>query len=164
MSSAEFSNRKKRIKILILGPQRPPNAEKRLYAFKRCLLQSGYDNVKLVADFPDVPKFHPDQSSHFTLKSQNYIKNWADVLVFVFLCNCDNQGVANELTFASLMVTEKLNVSVVLSEKGVQLSSLTKGPINLQKIDSDEFSNDVELCEMAKGYVTNYIYVLYWKI
>jgi len=164
LSMTEFANRKRRIKILILGPQRPHTAEKRLNAFKMCLLQSGYDNAKIVADFPDTPAFHTDKSSHFTLKSQHYIRNWADVLIFIFLRNCDNQGVANELTFASLMAIEKMNVSVALYEKGSQLSALTKGPVNLQKLDSDEFLNAKDLCEIAKGYITNYIYVLYWKL
>ena len=92
------------------------------------------------------------------------MKNWAHVLVFVFLRGSDNQGVVAELTFASIKVTEKLNVSVVLLEKEAELSSLIKGPIKLQRIDSDEFSNNKDLCELAVGYITNYVYVLYWKI
>jgi len=147
-----------------LGPYRPSNAEKRLKKFRHCLRNKKYKNAKIVADFPNEPRFHPDQDIHFSLKSQEYIKNWADVLIFAFFKDADNQGVANELTFTCLKVLEKVHFSVVFSEKSVILSSLTKGPIKVHRMKSDVFEDDKELCQKAQGYLTEFIYQLYWQI
>lgn len=159
-----FEEKKRRVKILVLGPYRPPDAEKRLKKFRRCLHNKKYKNAKIVADFPDEPRFHPDWDIHSSLKSQEYIRNWGDVLIFVFFRDADNQGVANELTFTCLKVLEKVHFSVVLKEKSIILSSLTKGPIKVHRIKSDVFEDDKELYEKAQGYLTEFVYQLYWQI
>ena len=118
----------------------------------------------MVADFPDEPRYHKDWDIHCTVKSQFHIKNWADVLIFVFLKDSDNQGVANELTFTCQRVLEKIHFSVVLYERGIQLSSLTRGPIKIHKVNSDDFENDAVLCTKALGYCTNFVYQLLWTL
>lgn len=159
-----FKGKKNKIKILILGPYRPSNAEKRLIEFRKSLHLKDYLNAKLVADFPDIPRYHDDWDIHCTLKSQFHIKHWADALIFVFLKDADNQGVANELTFTCQKVLEKTHLSLVLIEQGVQLSSLTRGPIKIHKINADDFENDTELCHKAIGYCTNFVFQLFWVL
>lgn len=117
-----------------------------------------------MADFPDIPRYSSDLDIHFTLKSQDRIKYWADALIFIFFREADNQGVTNELTFTCLKVLEKVHFTVVFNEKGLKLSSLTKGPIKIHEIKSDEFKDDTELCERAIGYCTNFVHRLYWHL
>jgi len=160
MFSKDFENKKKAIKILILGPYRPTSAKQRLVQFRDCLKKSDCQNAKLVEDFPDFPKYDPDPDIHFTLKSRDKIKNWADAVIFVFLCDADNQGVSNELIFTCLSVQHKLHYSIELHEQGIQLSTQTKGPIKISRMNSDEFQSDRQLCQLAMGFCTKIVYEL----
>lgn len=160
--SDHFERKKKDIKILILGPYNPPSAKLRLIKFRDCLKRSSYQNAKLVEDFSDTPKYDPDPDIHFTLKSRDRIKNWADVLVFVLLCDADNQGVSNELVFTCISVQRKLHYCIELHEQGIHLSTQTKGPIKISRINSNEFWSDRQLCELAMGFCTKIVYELLW--
>jgi len=160
--SKDFENKKKSIKVLILGPYKPSNAKQRLIRFKDCLLNHGYEKARLVEDFPDVPRYDPDPDIHFTLKSRDNIKNWADMLIFVCFLNADNLGVTNELTFTCDLMQSKIHWSIELHEEGIQLSTQTKGPIKISRMNSDEFRNDQELCEKAIGFCTKVVYELLW--
>lgn len=163
--SKEFEKRKKAIKILILGAYRPSSFLGRLRNSKTCLINHKYLETKLVEDFPDTPRLHNNPDIHFSLKSKHLIKNWAEALIFVFFGGgADNSGVATELEFTCLTVQDKLDRSLVLSEKGLALSTLTKGSIRIHKIDADNFHNDTYLCDIAIGYLTNYVLQLYWSL
>lgn len=160
----EFERKKRKMKILILGPYKPPSFEDRLRSFRDCLNDKKYDNTKLVADFPDAPRLHKNWDIHFSMKSRVFIKNWANALIFVFFKNADNSGVTSEFEFTHLKAQEKLSVSVVFNEKDLDLSTLIKGPIKVHKIYADDFEDDMKLCEKALGYCTNFVYQLYWAL
>lgn len=160
MFSRDFENKKRAMKILILGPYTPLSAKQRLVQFKNCLIGSGYQNAMLVEDFPDTPRYHSDPDVHFTLKSRERTKNWADVLIFVFYNDANNQGVANELVFTCLSVRHKLHYSIALHEERIRLSTQTKGPIKISRMNSDEFQSDRQLCQLAIGFCTKIVYEL----
>jgi hypothetical protein len=160
--SHDFERKKKEIKVLILGPYNPPSAKLKLVEFRDCMKMNGYQNAKLVEDFLDTLKYDPDPDIHFTLKSRDRIKNWADVLVFVFLCDADNQGVGNELVFTCISVQHRLHYSIELHEQGIHLSTQTKGPIKISRINSNDFCSDRQLCELATGFCTKIVYELLW--
>lgn len=156
--SRNFENKKRNMKVLILGPYKPPSAKLKLVQFQKRLQDYGYATARLVDDFPDEPKYDPDPDIHFTVKSQDKIKNWAEVLIFVFLNDADNQGVSNELMFTCYLVREKTHYSIALYEKGIQLSTQTKGPLKISRMNSSEFCTDRELCDRALGFCTKVVY------
>lgn len=161
--SEDFGKKKAETKILILGPYRPPSAKSRLVKFRDCLRSSGYENAKIVEDFADIPQYDRDPDKHFTLKSRDRIKNWADVLLFTFLREADNLGVWGELQFTISSVKEKLHYCVELHEEGIELSSQTRGPLKISRMFSYEFNNDLELCRLALAFCTNVVYEFLWK-
>lgn len=160
----EFSDRKKSLKVLILGAYVPKDCEQRLVKLKECLFENGYKNARLVRDFSDMPSFHDVKPAHIVTKSKHYIKFWADVLLFVFFRNGRNEGVSVEFEFACSKVLEKLGVSVVLAEKDLSLSSMILGSVEIQQIKADIFIDDMELCEKLLGYLTNFTHRLYWYL
>jgi hypothetical protein len=153
-----FDAIKRDLKILILGPYRPNSAETRLFAVKDHLIRHGYESAKVVADFADEPRYHQDPDIHFLLKSKDYIKNWADVLIFVLFTASDNQGVCSEMQTTCEKVEEKVHFSYVLYEEGITLSTLVKGEVKAARITSNTFEDDRELCELAKGFCTDVAY------
>ena len=160
----EFEEKKRRMRILILGAYSPSIYEDRLSRLKECLLQRNYRNAKLVKDFPDKPSFHEKRYAHIVAKSQFYIKFWADALLFVYFRGAMNEGVSIELEFCCTKVLEKLGFSVVFGEKDLSLSSMILGSIQIHEIKADAFENDLELCEKSIGYLTNFTYRLYWYL
>jgi hypothetical protein len=156
--SRNFENKKKDQKILILGPYKPPLAEKRLMKLRDCLRSHGYDNAKTVKDFPDIPKYDEDPDKHFTLKSEDKIKNWGDALIFVFMCNANNLGVWAELQSTLFSVKEKIHNTVELHEKGIDLSTQTRGRVKISRLYSYEFGSDQQLCDQVVAFCTNIVY------
>jgi hypothetical protein len=161
--SRDFESKKKSQKILILGPYKPKLAKERLIQLSDCLRKHGYENAKRVADFPDTQRYDKDPDKHFTLKSRDKIKNWADVLVFVFMHKANNLGVWGELQFTVDFVKEKVHYSIELHEEGVDLSTQTRGPLKISRMYSNEFRNDRQLCELAMAFCTNVVYEFLWK-
>jgi len=82
--------------ILILGAYRPENAKKRLDRLRTCLIERGYSNTCLVADYPDDDKSDEKQSVYWEGKS-NELMLHSDLNLFVFFANCRNEGVTDEL-------------------------------------------------------------------
>lgn len=160
--STAFAEKKKIKRILILGPYKPPPAKERLIRLRACLLAHGYENAKIVEDFPNIPKYDEDPDKHFTLKSQDGIRNWADVLVFVFMCEANNLGVWSELQFTLDFVKDKIRYSIELHEQGVDLSSQTRGPLKIARMNSSEFCSDRKLCDLAMAFCTNVVYEFLW--
>lgn len=156
--SKDFENKKKEQKILILGPYKPPFAEKRLGKLRDCLQSHGYDNAKIAKDFSNIPKYHGDPEIHFTLKSEDKIRNWADVLIFVFMRDANNIGVWDELKFTVRDVKEKIHYSVELHEKGIDLSTRTRARLKIARMLSNEFYGDRQLCKRALAFCTNIVY------
>ena len=161
--SSDFENTKKSQKILILGPYKPESARKRLIKLRDYLRTHGYKSAKRVADFPDTPKYDKDPDKHFTLKSRDKIKNWADVLVFVFMRDANNLGVWGELQFTIDFVKEKIHYSIELHEEGADLSTQTRGPLKISRMDSYEFDNDQRLCKLSVAFCQNVAYEFLWS-
>jgi len=153
-----FKNQKKILKVLVLGPYKPLKAKKRLFRLRDYLRMHGYENANVVEDFPNIPKYDEDPDIHFTLKSRDKIRNWADVLIFVFMCQAYNLGVWAELDFTIKSVKDKIRLSVVYHEKGTVLSSQTRGPLKIVRMFTKEFPNDPKLFRFAFSFCTNATY------
>jgi hypothetical protein len=160
--STAFAEEKRIKRILILGPYKPPPAKERLIGLRDCLLVHGYENARIVEDFPNIPKYDEDPDKHFTLKSRDKIKNWAEVLVFVFARKANNLGVWSELQFTLDYVKDKIRYSIELHEQGVDLSSQTRGPLKISRMYSSEFRSDRKLCNLAIAFCTNVVYEFLW--
>jgi len=160
--SRDFENKKKIQKVLILGPYKPQSAELRLVKLRDFMRSHGYDTARIVKDFPNSHKYHEDPDIHFTLKSQDKIRNWADVLIFVFMQKANNLGVWGELYFTINFVKHKIHYSVFLHEEGTDLSTQTRGPLKISRMYSNEFHNDRQLCEQARAFCTNVVYESLW--
>ena len=161
--SRDFEERKKRLKILVLGPYKPPSAKKRLVDLENCLQARGYSNAKRVEAFRNVPKYDEDPDKHYTLKSQDKIKNWAEVLIFVFMRKANNLGVWAELQFTIYFVKNKIRNSIELHEEGTALSTQTRGPLKISRMISNEFGNDRQLCDRATAFCINVAHESLWK-
>lgn len=167
---ADLSERKARLKTLILGPYRSATPEgsticmSRLERLRTYLKSSGYTNAKLMKDFPDVPKFHEETATHFEVKSKQKILEWPTGLLFVFLRSCDISGVACELTFVDDKKPDLLNSSAVLVEKSLNLSAMVKGPLVRHEIEVNNFETEADLNEFAVGACMKILYRNYWQI
>ncbi len=82
--------------ILILGAYRPENAKKRLGRLRNCLIERGYSNTYLVADYLDNNKSDKDWNIYWERKS-NELMLHSDLNLFIFFANCSNEGIIDEL-------------------------------------------------------------------
>jgi len=165
-----FTERKARVKILILGAYRPTSSDQpapcreRLEELRNYLNSMGYTYAKLVADFPDVPRYDERDEVHFELKSKDMILHWATGLVFVFLLGCDNEGVGAELTFVDTQRPNLFHSSAILLERHLDPSTLTRGVLIRQRIEAYEFEDDATRDELALGACAKIVYRNYWQI
>ena len=154
MKADEFRQNKQKLRILILGAYRPESASKKLETLRNCLIKRGFKSTKLAKDFPETTFYSQDMDEHFTIKSRKLINEWAHVLVFVFLKNADNQGVASEITYTCLQLQDKQSLCAVFFEdKFANFSTQIKGSIKITKqISYEIFRNERELCDLAAGH------------
>lgn len=155
-----------KVRILMLGPYGPTESLclDRLKALRDSLHRIGYANVKLVADFEDVPPYHPNTAAHFEVKSKEKILTWASGLLFVFLEGCDNVGVSDELTFVDTKIPDLFHSSVILVEEHVTLSMMIKGPLKRQGIESWNFLGDDALAGLAQGACSKILWRKFWTV
>lgn len=144
------------LKILILGPYRPENMINRLKTIRDCLRQKGFINTYIVADFPDDNnRFHQDDDIHWTLKSNNLMKNF-DLNIFIFLTNCDNSGPTDEFNYFCYEVGEFFRCILLYEESCTSsVSSRIRAKIkdfNLRNIAVKE-GDDAAVCEIAFGII-----------
>ncbi len=90
-----------------------------------------------------------------------HIRYCARALLFVFFKAARNEGVSVEFEFTCNRVPEKLGVSVVFSERNLNLTSMIMGSIKIHEIKADTFEDDPELCRKAIGYLTDFTHRLY---
>ncbi|MCW4013408.1 MAG: hypothetical protein NWF07_10525 [Candidatus Bathyarchaeota archaeon] len=144
----KITDKKKAINILILGPY--GKCLTRLLRLRDHLRTRGYENTKLVKDFTDDDQRHKDADIYFLEKSKDYIKNWADILLFVFDQECNNDSVLIELCYMIENINEKSSHSAIISSSERYIGSLLRGTIKLNHIRFREFSTIDEL--EKKGY------------
>ena len=155
--------KKRELKILILGPYKPKESKIKLLNFKNYMIAHGFQTARLVEDFKNIPKYDEDPDTHFTLKSRDKIEYWADALIFVFMKDGKNLGVWGELQFTISSVEEKIRDSIELHEKGVELSTQTRGPLKISRMYSNEFQDSIHLCKLGKAFCANIAYEKLWK-
>jgi hypothetical protein len=146
---------KNNVNVLILGPYRSTGTEKkgepdpcltRLEKIRDFLRENGFKQTFLVADFKDENGIPLEvMREHFLTKSQYYIRDWADICIFIFLRDCDNSGVENELVYLVNTVREKTGTSVIIHPKKIVLSGLHWGAIEAFSIKHDPYKKDDEI-------------------
>jgi len=154
MSIIDFQLAKKRLKILILGAYKPSGALERLEKLQNCLIKRGFEMTKLAKDFPNRQKHSQDLDEHFTIKCRKLMRNWADVSIFVFFKEAENQGVTIEMAYACLKLDDKQSRCAVFFEHKLRdFSSQVTGTIKVTKrISYEVFKSDKELCNLASGH------------
>ncbi len=103
-------------------------------------------------DFPDTGHSNEDADIYFLEKSRDKIKNWAEILVFVFDQECNNDSVLVEFFYTVESVTHKCINSTIISSSERYLGSLLRGTVKLYHIRFREFSDIDEM--KRKGYST----------
>ncbi len=98
--------------------------------------------------------------SIFIKKSQYYIKNWAEILLFVLLKEGDHQSVIREWAFLVLECPEKASNSIMLCHQDVQLRTLIRGDIKSFRVAYEIFDNDENMCTRAHNQVFIKLYGL----
>lgn len=142
--------------ILILGAYRPKNAKKRLKRLRNCLIERGYSNTYLVADYPDNNKSDEDWNIYWEMKS-NELMLHSDLNLFVFFANCSNEGVTDELAhFCSEININKFMASYVICEDSYvnAISTRIKAKVKRCTLANTnvEDSDDAELCDAAYAF------------
>ena len=145
-----------------MGAYTPSKFGKRLDLLKRCLIKHGFKDAKLVADFPDKPRFHPKSwKIHFKRKSFHYIVKWAQVLLFVYFKGPSHMGVTRELSHMIDKAIEKTGSSAILRDNRLKLSVMIGADIEDHRILEYDFADDEELCEVAVGCCRDLVYHLF---
>ncbi len=128
---------------------------------KSFLIQRGFIETKFVKDWADEEEV-PSKSLniHFGQKSYYYIDNWADIIIFVFLPNFDNYSVTREWGHLMESTKSKCSKSVILSHTSINLGALIKGDIEIGRVLSYTFDNEIELLDFAFSGCFNIIYSL----
>ena len=166
----EFLTEKRfKIRVLILGDySKNPKidgpidlCEAKLRLIQSYLKENGFEEVYLVKDFLNefvVPDVALDE--HFIKKSQYYIKNWAEILIFVLLKEGDHQSVIREWAFLVLECPEKANNSIMLCHQDVKLRALIRGDLKSFRVTYEIFDNDENMCIRAYNQVFIKLYGL----
>lgn len=146
----------KELNILILGAYRPENMKERLKTIRDCLIEKGFVNTFLVADFSDnIVRFDKDNDIHWTKKS-NFLMSRFDINLFIFFSNCDNSGPTDELNFFCYEIGEHFRCIVTNEESFVEsISSRIRAKIKdfkLRNIAVKE-GEDMVICELVFGLI-----------
>ena len=168
--SKSLEAKKKNTKILILSAYSPLKKQKieenqfegRLANLKFSLQGKGFVLTRLVRDWIDETDVPEEQMEvHFRDKSFYYIKNWADILIFVFLEDCNNSSVEREWSYMIDKVFEKCNRSIIIRNEKIDLGCLIRGDIKSERVLEYKFSNDNELQDFAFNGCFNILYRLH---
>lgn len=158
--SQVLANKKAKLRILILGSYKKrvfngdeESCEEKLITLKKELISRGFLNTKIVKDFMDEDDIPSDATreiwdTHFEQKSFYHIKNWADVLLFIFFDGTNNLSVGRELAFLIHECKHMCKNSIILWHKDVDLG-LYRGDMSIECIFDDSFEKDDELPRAA---------------
>ena len=150
--------KKNAVRILLLGDY-SKDAEydgpediciSQLENLKLYLKERGFYETYLVKDFEDENEI-PEESydEHFLAKSRYYIISWAEILVFVFLKEGDNQSVGREWAIMIESCPEKCKDSILLNHEEVPIRALLRADISGNQISHDTFNSEETLQQRA---------------
>lgn len=100
------------------------------------------------------------RDEHFLKKSEYYIRDWVEILLFVLLSEGDNQSVIREWSYMVTMCPHKCRNAVILIHKNVKVRSLLKGDIKSHRITYDEFADTATLIKRAYTLCSDKLYNL----
>jgi len=163
-----LKERKCQAKILILGSYQRLTAqgseescEEILEKLKEFLIANGFSNTKLVKDWIIEDNIPPESLvALFREKSFHHIDYWAEILVFVFLKDANNYSVTRELSHMVDCSKEKCSHSIILRHDEIDLGSLIKGDISIERILESSFSDNQELYQTAFAGCFNILFTL----
>nr|QNO48563.1 hypothetical protein JAJEHNPH_00023 [Methanosarcinales archaeon ANME-2c ERB4]QNO48930.1 hypothetical protein OEPDFBKK_00005 [Methanosarcinales archaeon ANME-2c ERB4] len=140
--------------IRILGAYRPESAKKRLENLRNRLIERGYGNTYIVADYPDNNKSSEDWNIYWERKS-NELMLHSDLNLFVFFANCSNEGITDELAHFCSEI-RKFSGCYVICEDGYvgNISTRIRAKVVRCTLANTvvEDGNDAELCDAAYAF------------
>jgi len=145
--------------ILILGAYRPENAKKRLEKVRNCLIERGYGNTYLVADYPDNNKSDEDWNIYWERKS-NELMLHSDLNLFIFFANCSNEGITDELAHFCSEIRKFSGCYVICEDNYVgNISTRIKAKVKRCTLPNTDIENgnDAELCDAAYAFAETMI-------
>ena len=140
--------------ILILGAYRPENAKKRLERLRTCLIERGYINTHLVADYTDDNKSGEDWNIYWERKS-NELMLHSDLNLFVFFANCSNEGVTDELAYFCSEIKRFSRCYVICDDSyASNVSTRIKAKVKKFILYNTKIENgdDAELCDAVYAF------------
>ena len=140
--------------ILILGAYMPENAKTRLERLRNCLIERGYSNTYLVADYPDNNKYDKDWNVYWEQKSNELMRH-SDLNLFVFFANCGNEGVTDELAYFCSEIRKFSGCYVICEDSYVSnISTRIKAKVERCTLPNTriEDGNDAELCDAVYAF------------
>jgi len=147
--------------LLILGAYRPENAKKRLEELRNCLIERGYINTYLVADYPDNNKSDKDWNIYWERKS-NELMLHSDLNLFVFFANCRNEGVTDELAYFCSTIKKFSGCYVVFEDSyESDVSSRIRAKVERCVLYNTTIKdgNDAELCDATYAFAEMMHYI-----
>lgn len=156
-------SRKPTTRILVLGAYRPREAKGRLIALRDFLRGQGYNQCYLLSNLRFRKRFLGETVEVYLVKKgRNYLESWADIALFVFLCDASNMGVLSEFDYTQYNLRALLRTSTVFIDESCQFPSLTtSGTIRMSGIDQRFFTDDKSLFRAAKGACLDSLRKLY---
>jgi hypothetical protein len=140
--------------ILILGAYRPESAKKRLEKLRNRLIERGYSNTYIVADYPDNNKSGEDWNIYWERKS-NKLMLHSDLNLFVFFANCSNEGITDELAHFCSEIRKFSGCYVICEDSYVgNISTRIRAKVVRCTLANTavEDGNDAELCDAAYAF------------
>jgi hypothetical protein len=164
----EYLKAKPKIRILLLGSYHTP-ASTELDKVKNYLSQLGYSQTHLVRDFTNPRRDETETEKDYNLHKSEYWLPKADVPVFIFLPNVDNDGVEYELQHTINIYPDMIWRSIIgwSTNPPPKLTSLTEGLVNRWKNTANMvyFGTIKKLCEEVFGTLTGNILIkMYYRV
>jgi hypothetical protein len=166
-TAPEYLKAKPKIRLLLLGSYEV-SAEADLQRVKDFLIAKGYSQTHLVADFTNPPRNEREENPDYNLrKSESWLPR-ADIAIFVFLKNVNNDGVGYELTHVIDNYPDMMWRSIIgwSTNPRPNVSSLIEGLVNRWKKSTNVvfFGTLDKLCEEILGVLTGMLERLYYRV
>jgi len=166
-TAPEYLRAKPKIRILVLGSY-DDSAVTNLEGIKEFLIAKGYGNTRLVRDFRNPLRGESEPTSDYNLRKSEYWLPMADIAVFVFLPNVDNDGVEYELKHTVDIYSDMMWRSIIAwsSNPPPKVTSLIEGLVNRWQESTNLvfFGTFEKLCDEIFGVLTGILERMYYNV
>lgn len=166
--AAEYLIAKPKMRILILGSYET-SAATTLNEIKDFLIAKGYGQTRLIADFTNPVRGTIEPEADYNKRKSEYWLPKADVAIFIFLENVNNDGVEYEFKHVDAHHSDMMWRSIICwsTNPRPNVSSLIEGLFNTWNDTANVvfFGKINKLCEEVFGTITgNLLKKMYYRV